>query len=278
MDLTNVKAYTVVNQASSDVSVSPGDQFLGAGSWLYSAPHPDVKRLIDVTGVEGEESWITIEQNNVRISAATPLGYLAAYEWPETLPAGRVFPVAIEGLSASFKVIQRATVGGNISLSLAKGAIGPVCVAMDARYVLMSSSGAERVVRASNFQTGSMCNILHPGERFAAVLIPLQNMNTDWSLRRMRMTSTSHVLTSVIGLSYPDGRLRMSFSATLVYPIALEFDEFPDSYAVVKEQIDEVLPQHPYMEDQHGTARYRHAMARHLAAQVFEELSLKKDQ
>ncbi|MEM7673112.1 MAG: FAD binding domain-containing protein [Verrucomicrobiota bacterium] len=273
MDLTNVKAYTAITQADEDVAVGPGDQFLGAGSWLYSAPHPDVKRLVDVLHVEGEEDWVKIEHQMVRISAATPLGWLAKYQWPEHLRAGAVFPVAIQGVSASFKVIQRASVGGNIALSLAKGAIGPICVAMDAEYVLVSSSGTERIVTASDFQTGSMCNVLRPGERVAAVLIPEENMDADWALKRIRMTTTSHVATSVIGLKYPSGKLRINFSATLVYPVALQFESMPENFDEIEARVDAELPQHPYMEDQHGTARYRHAMARNLASEVFGALS-----
>ncbi|MGB0371780.1 MAG: FAD binding domain-containing protein [Opitutales bacterium] len=273
MDLTNVKAYASIKESEGHVAVGPGDQFLGAGSWLYSAPHPEVKRLVDLTEIETEKKWLRFGDRMVRISSATPLGWLAQYTWPENCVAANVFPVAIEGLSASFKVIQRATVGGNIALSLAKGAIGPVCVALGAEYELVSSSGVERRVDAASFQTGSMCNILNPGERLAAVWVPLKNLEAQWSLKRIMMTTTSHVATSVIGLRYSDSnKLRIGISATLVYPVALEFEAFPENKEVILEKIDSVLPRHPYMEDQHGSARYRHAMARHLAGQVFDEL------
>lgn len=274
MDLTNVKAYAAMKgKDARAVAVGPGDQYLGAGTWLYSAPHPAIKRLIDVTEVEPEAEWIQFSSNYVRISAATRLGWLAKYQWPENMRAARVFPLAIEGLSASFKVIQRATVGGNIGLSLAKGAIGPVCVALGADYILKAASGSERSVPAATFQTGSMCNILRPGERVAAVMIPKSNMDADWAIERMRMTTTSHVLTSVIGLKYAEPeRFRMSISATLVYPLALDFSEYPESVKTLSKAIDLELPQHPYIEDQHGSARYRHAMARRLAGNVYQKL------
>lgn len=273
MDLTNVKTYCSLSSEADCVAVGPGDQYLGAGSWLYSAPHPSIKRLIDVSDVEAEDAWIKISDGVVRISAATRLGWLSRYTWPDSLRAGNVFAKAIQGLSASFKVIERATVGGNISLSLAKGAVGPACVALGAEYLLQSASGGQRRIPAQTFQTGSQCNLLKPGERLLAVLIPEKHLDADWALKRLKMTSTSHVIASVIALRYaaPD-RLRMSISATLVYPLALEFSDFPKKQEAVIEAIDNELPHHPYMEDQHGSARYRHAMARYLASEAYAEL------
>ena len=64
----------------------------------------------------------------------------------------------------------------------------------------------------------------------------------------------------------------MSISATLVYPLALDFSSYPQSETALAEALDAELPQHPYMEDQHGSARYRHAMARRLAGQMYRDL------
>lgn len=269
-----MKAYAAISQTPSEVAVGPGDQYLGAGSWLYSAPHPDIKRLIDVSQIDAEQEWIRDIRDEIHISSATPLGWLAAYKWGADLPVGALFSDAIDGLSSSFKVIDRATFGGNIALSLAKGAMGPVCVALDADYLLRSASGSERRVKASTFQTGSMLNILRPSELLVGAIIPKAHLQAHWTLKRIRMTTTSHVVTSVIGLRYRSTDLwRFSISATLVYPLALDFENKPESADIVMNRIDTVFPEHPYMEDQHGSARYRHAMARHLAALAYQELA-----
>ena len=107
-----------------DTKLRSGDQFLSGGTWLFSAPHPEALRLVDLTDDAAEPSWE--EGSGLALPAALRLGNLSRWAAASDLEAAGLFVAGINGLSSSWKIIERSTVGGNIGLSLAKGAMTPL--------------------------------------------------------------------------------------------------------------------------------------------------------
>ena len=255
-----------------DTKLRSGDQFLSGGTWLFSAPHPEALRLVDLTDDAAEPSWE--EGSGLALPAALRLGNLSRWAAASDLEAAGLFVAGINGLSSSWKIIERSTVGGNIGLSLAKGAMTPLCLALDGIYELEGPDEAKRVVSAENFQTGSMCNVLMPQEYVRRVLIPASAMHQAWALERITMTAGSHVATNVIGTWDPStGQFSLAISAVLTFPVRIDFSTPPADIKSIHDAIDARLQGNDYMDDQHGSAPYRHAMARYLAERVLAKLS-----
>ena len=144
MDLIHVNTVVRPRDEAALPGWIEGDAFVGGGTWLFSDPQPQVRRLVDLSAV----AWTPIVETSAEVVIAANCTYrqLEAHDW-SALPAGRIFATAIRSLSSSFKTYGLATVGGNIGLAFAKGMMTPVFITLDATYELATAgTGKTRLV------------------------------------------------------------------------------------------------------------------------------------
>jgi xanthine dehydrogenase small subunit len=98
------------------------------------------------------------------------------------------------------------TMAGNLATGSPIGDAAPVLLALDARLLLMSSSG-ERVVELADFATGYRDNALGPGEIVARIVVPLSATRRDVRAYKVsrRFDSDISTLSAAFALSIADG-------------------------------------------------------------------------
>lgn len=277
MDLIDVSD---IVRPRSEADIPPwqeGDAYVAGGTWLFSEPQPDVRRLIDLTDIP----WTPVELTDdvVRISATCTYDELEARA--HLLGhAGPLFSRAIRTLSSSFKTYGEATVGGNICLAYAKSMMAPVCCALGATYDLATPEGPSRRVPATLFQIGAQETIRRPGEYLRAILIPASATNGSYALRAHSYTPTSHATAMVIAAgrrapggngSEGTGATALVVSAATTHPVRVELAPgagAEDAAAAAARVCDET----PVLDDAHGSAAYRRAVVADVARRAAVDL------
>jgi CO/xanthine dehydrogenase FAD-binding subunit len=272
MDLIHVNSVVRPRAEAALPGWAEGDAFVGGGTWLFSDPQPQVRRLVDLSAL----NWIPIIEtpSEIIIAANCTYRWLEAHDWPG-LPAGRIFATAIRSLSSSFKTYGLATVGGNIGLAFAKGMMTPVFITLDATYELATaastgSAASTRLVPAAAFQTGVCKTILRPGEYVRSIHVPRVAFARRLVLRRAAHSATSHVTAMVIGATDPGtGATTLTLSGALAYPVRFTVNASASPSA----QVDAICAAHPLIADSHGSQAYRQLLLRELATEALAALA-----
>ena len=116
MDLNAVEEVGRPRVRADLPSWRPGDALLAGGTWLFSEPQPDVRRLVDLTAL----GWPASERDadGLHLAATCTLAELEALDPPADWVAASVLRPCCRALAGSFKVTGAATVGGNLCLAL----------------------------------------------------------------------------------------------------------------------------------------------------------------
>lgn len=286
MNLAGVREYI---RPSSDDQVrqwKPGCSFVAGGTWLYSEPQmsgritpgqadctdaPGVDTIIDLTAL----GWTPLKlvDQGLEIAATCRIRDLLSFEAPSEWTAGNLFKSCAEALSASFKIFNEATVGGNICLSLPAGAMISMATALHAEYTIWLNGGEITTIPSIDFHTGILDNALNPGDVLRSILLP-----DTWLRRRaiMDLRALTHIGRSaalVIATQDVDsGQVEFSISASVTKPYQLPFDSTP-SESELQTAIQDGIPADAYFDDQHGDVFYRRAMTQHLAENLRSKLS-----
>src|ERR1700712_2201945 len=170
MDLTTVE--TLARPASRAELPAPadGDLVLAGGTWVFSAPQEDARRLIDVTAL----GWESLEarEEGLEIGATCTLAELAAFELPTRWPALAIVRDCCEALRGSFKVWNTATVGGNVCLALPAAPMISLAAGLDGRCLLVSPDGVTRTMPVVEFVRGPRSTALGVGEVLRSITLP----------------------------------------------------------------------------------------------------------
>ena len=139
MDLHAVHSVTRPNAREAIGVWQPGDSFLAGGTWLFSEPQPDLRRLIDLQAL----NWpsITIDEWGLSLAATCTIAELNALGAQNLWPASALIQGCCRSLLGSFKIWNAATVGGNICMSLPAGADD--CVGQRITSALQKSGRAQ---------------------------------------------------------------------------------------------------------------------------------------
>ncbi|MBW4561482.1 MAG: FAD binding domain-containing protein [Mojavia pulchra JT2-VF2] len=250
MDLPNVEGYLSPDDVQSITNWGNGWAWLAGGTWLFSEPQPYLKVLVDTQHLGWSE--IEIQKNYLIIGATCPLIKLLEYSWSSEWIAVEGLKSAVSALAASLKVINVATVGGNICLALSVGTLAPIMVALDASYEIWNLKGESRQVAAKDFQIGSRQTILHPGEILRRVIIPLSNLTWQINYQRFSIAVTDPALAIVVS-ARNNQKLRCVIAASVAAPRLLEFDKIELS----ETQFTALLTNENFIEDARASANYR---------------------
>ncbi|WP_026735155.1 FAD binding domain-containing protein [Fischerella sp. PCC 9605] len=221
MDLLNIKTYLRPHDVQTISNWGEGWAWLAGGTWIFSEPQPHLKVLVDIQCLDWSE--IEVQEDNLVIGATCPLIKLLHYPWPSEWTAVEGFKSAISALAASLKVINMATVGGNICLALSVGTIAPIMVALNATYEIWNLNRESRQVAAKEFQLGSRQTILQPSEILRRVLIPVENLKWQVNYQRFGIAASDPALAIAVSACNPDNlQLRCAIAASVPAPRLLE--------------------------------------------------------
>jgi CO/xanthine dehydrogenase FAD-binding subunit len=246
-----------------------GDAWLAGGTWLFSEPQPELRRLIDLT-VLGWDSLVPTDAG-LQIAATCSIRELYAFAAPGDWRAAPLFTASCEAFLASFKVWNSATVGGNICMSLPAGPMITMTVALEARYTLWAADGSERTVDAADFVTGNHENVLRPGEILRCIDIPVSALRKRHTHRRFTLTHLGRsTLFMIATQSAESADLLLTVSAGTTVPMRLRFDTMP-APEELRQSID-VIPEEVWFDDPNGAPGHRRHLAKHFAEQMRIEL------
>ena len=271
MDLVNVQELISPTSEAEIPPWRPGDAYVAGGTWLFSEPQPEVRRLIDLSGLP--TAPISVGTGELRLAAGCT--YRELREQGDRLgDASELFERAVRTLSSSFKTWGLATIGGNVCLAYPKSMMAPVFSLLKAEYELRTPGGVERTVPAELFQIGAQKTVRRDGEYLRAVRIPAAALYGRFALAKESYTATSHAVAMVIGRdSVPgaEGTIRLVASAATAHPVAMEIAADATEEEAVR-AMEGALRSVQFLDDGHGSASYRNGLLRQLVANVWGEL------
>ena len=250
MDLPNIQTYLCPDNLENLTNWGNGWAWLAGGTWLFSEPQPHLNVLVDIQHLGWSE--IEIAGDNLIIGATCPLIKLLEYPWLPEWRAIAGLKTAISALAASSKVINVATVGGNICLALSVGTLAPLMVALNASYEIYNLQGELYQVAAKDFQIGFRQTILQPGEILRRVLIPLANLTWQVNYQRLSIAATDPALAIVV-TARNHQQVRCVIAASVPAPRLLEFENIE---LLAKEYITSLAKEN-FIEDARASADYR---------------------
>jgi CO/xanthine dehydrogenase FAD-binding subunit len=247
-----------------------GDAWLAGGTWLFSEPQPQLKRLVDLAPLGWDT--LSVSDSGLEIGSMCTIKQLYALAPPREWTAGPLLRICCEAFLASFKVWNSATVGGNICMSLPAGPMITLTVALQASYTLWGADGSERAVDAVDFATGNHTNILTTGEILRRITIPVDALRQRVAHRRFTLTQLGRSTVFLIGTQPPGStELILTITAGTTHPIQLRFDSMPDADTL--QQSVDAIPAASWFDDPNGTPGHRRHLARHFAEEIRVELA-----
>jgi CO/xanthine dehydrogenase FAD-binding subunit len=123
--------------------------------------------------------------------------------------------------SAAWAIRNMATVGGNFFVPPPAGDFATALLALDAELVLVHAGG-QRTVRAADFYTGFMSNVLRPGELLSEVKAPYPKGETAFIKFGRRTSNTPSVVTVATQLEMAGKKVkeaRLALNAVGPHPL-----------------------------------------------------------
>lgn len=269
MDLPNIETYLRPTDLLSVENWQQGWAPLAGGTWIFSQAEPDLKVLIDLEKLGWSE--IEIMPSGLAIGATCPMGKLRQWDCPLNWTSVKALRSAVDEL-ASFKVTNKATVGGNLCLALAASTFAPVMVALGASYEIVSSGSPPRFVPARDFQTGVQQTILQAGELLRRILIPLSNLEWQISYQRICVATAGYAVSIVVAAYNPKtAQVRFGVGASVPAPRVVEFAA-PPTPKELCEALLEQLPVDCFLEDERASAAYRQHVTKVLMQRSLSEI------
>ncbi len=244
-----------------------GDAWLAGGTALFSEPAPELRRLHDLRAF----GWapLTISSDGLEIAATCTIEQLHSFTAPTHWTAASLFKLCPEALYASWKVLQEATVGGNICLALAAGAMTGMAAALDGTALIWTPGGDSRRIPVTELVIGPSTTSLAPGELLRAISLGPEALTSEVAFRQVSLSPRGRSAALVIGRRQLDGATTISITASVPRPHVLRFPEppSPQTLAAALEEAD-----YAYYDDVHGDPDWRAHLTALLCEQVRAEL------
>jgi CO/xanthine dehydrogenase FAD-binding subunit len=270
MDLNKVTEFYQPTSLSAVPKWREGFAWLAGGTWLFSEPQPSVDALVDLDTLSWP-AWQVLPEG-LEIASTCKIAEIESFRGPSEWKAASLIPHCCRALLASFKIWNIASVGGNICLSLPAGAMISMTAALEGTATIWNLQGGSREVPVLDFVTGNHSNVLGPGELLRSIFLPEAAMRKRFAFRRFSLTSIGRSSVFLIGTLCPiTGTLRITVTASTVRPVALSFDDYPDSEELAV-AIGESVGSDLYFDDPHGTCEHRRHLTYYYAEQIRAEL------
>ena len=245
-----------------------GDAWLAGGTWLFSQPQPGLTRLIDLAGL----GWPAIEADaaGVSLSATCTIASLDRHEWPAAWIAAPLVGQCCRALLGSFKIWNRATVGGNLCLALPAGPMIALTAALDGACVIRAPDGTERRLSVRDFVLGPQVTALRPGEILRRIAMPTAALRRRTAFRRISLSPNGRSGALVIGTRDADGFV-LTVTAATPRPHQLRFPGVPEA-GELRAALAAAIPADGWYDDVHGAPDWRAHVTGLLAEAIRGEL------
>ncbi len=269
MDLNTITEIVRPRQRTDLPAWRSGDAWLAGGTWLFSEPQTSVSRLIDIADLE----WpaLQIDEQGLHVAATCKIVELDGVAFPANWTAAPLFNQCCRSFLASFKIWNAATVGGNICMALPAGPMISLTAALDGVCTIWMPNGRERRVAVLDFVLGPQRNTLAPGDLLRLIHLPLTALRRRTAFRQISLSPLGRSAALLIGTLSPDNEdFALTITASTPQPIQLTFPDLP-SAALLREKIEQTIPQSLYYNDIHGKPAWRRHMTLHFAEEIRSE-------
>ncbi len=268
MDLNTITEILTPESVADIPAMGARDAFLAGGTWLFSEPQPETNRLVDLTRLR----WAPLRatEAGLEIAATCTIATLAAFEPPPDWVAGPLIVQCCRALLGSFKILNMATVGGNICMGLPAGPMTSLCTALEGECVIWAPDRAERRMRVKDFVLGPQWNALRPGEFLRRIEIPVAALMRRTAFRQISLSPLGRSGVLLIG-ALGQG-LALTVTAATRRPVRIEFATIPQADEL-RARIGEDIPDALYYDDVHGKPEWRKHMTYVFAEQIRRELA-----
>ncbi|MFJ5881659.1 FAD binding domain-containing protein [Kitasatospora cineracea] len=249
----------------------PGDAWLGGGTYLFSEPQPDVRRLIDL-GRTGWEPLRTTPAGDLEIAATCTIAELSRFGRSARWAAAPLVEQCCRAFLASWKIWNAATVGGNLCNALPAGPMISLTAALDGGCTLLSQEGEVRRLPVRDFVRGAGAKDLRPGELLRSITLPARALERRTAFRQTSLYGLGRSAALLVGTLDPlDGELAVTVTASTVRPVRLSF-AVPPNAAAVREAVEHAIRPEEYFDDIHGRPAWRRHMTLRFAEEIRREL------
>lgn len=277
MDLNTVETTSTPRSRDELWPLGPGDSILAGGTWLFSEPQPQVRRLVDITQLGWEP--ITVTDTGIDLAATCTVAEVSALSSRLTVerPEWSAAPLlhrCCTALLASFKIWATATVGGNICLSLPAGAMISLASALDGEMTIWRADGTDHRLPVAESVTGSGTNTLGPADVLRSVRLPAAALRATTAYRKLAPSPLGRSGVVVIGrrdTAADGGRFVLSVTAATVRPYVFTFPTVPTAAEV--REAHATVGDDDWTDDAHGDPDWRCAVTLVLAEQIRRELA-----
>lgn len=243
-----------------------GDAFLAGGTWLFSEPQPELRRLVDLAALRWPPFAVT--PAGLILSATCTLAELDRIEAPADWRAMSVFAPCRAALVGSFKVWAQATVGGNLCLALPAAPMAALAVALDGDCRIWAPDGAERTIPARDFILGPRRTALAEGEALREMRLPAVALKRRAALRRASLSPLGRSAALLVGtLDEASGAMALTVTAATSRPLRLDFERLPTS-AELRAAVEDAGAAVGWHADVHGAPAWRRHMTLRLAEEI----------
>src|SRR5712672_777588 len=183
MDLNTISSVARPKSRAELPVWTAGDAWLAGGTWLFSEPQVQLRRLIDLTDLK----WPAIEVTDsaLSIAATCTVAQLDALACPPDWLAAPLIDQCCRAYLASFKIWKTATVGGNLCMSLTAGPIISLTSALDGVCTIWKADGSEQKIGVADFVIGDQRNVLSPGDLLRQIELPIAALTRRSAFRQV---------------------------------------------------------------------------------------------
>ncbi|MFC4029998.1 FAD binding domain-containing protein [Streptomyces polygonati] len=268
MDLNTV---TEIRDARHPEPWRAGDAWLGGGTYLFSEPQPQLRRLVDLS----RTGWVparVLDDGSLEIAATCTIAQLSRFGQAFDARSAPLFEQCCRAFLASFKIWNMATVGGNLCNALPAGPMISLTAALDGVCLLLAQDGTPRRVPVTDFVTGAGRKDLAEGELLRSVTLPGRALGSRTAFRQASLYGLGRSGVLVIGTLDPrDRSVAVTVTASTVRPVRLRFP-LPPSAADLSAAITSAVAEDEWFDDIHGLPRWRRHMTLRLAEEIRTEL------
>ena len=125
----------------------------------------------------------------------------------------------------------------------------------------------------TSFVTGERATVLRAGELLRSVFLPAAALATRAASRQVSLSAAGRSAVLLIATRSRSGTATVTLTAAVPRPVQVRFTRFPHPNALAQSLDDAVSGTSGYLDDVHGSARWRRAMTRRAALEVATELS-----
>jgi CO/xanthine dehydrogenase FAD-binding subunit len=269
MDLNSVETILTPRSRAELPNFSAETAILGGGTFLFSEPQPDVRRLVDITAFGWEN--LRVDAQGLHVAATCTIAALSRFVAPPEWRAAELIGRCCNSLLGSFKVWNAATVGGNICLALPAGPMTALASALDGIATIWCPDGTDRCVLTSDLVIGDGCTSLAEGEILRSILLPRAAMERAFAFRQISLTPIGRSAALLIGTRSHAGSFALTLTAATDHPIVLIFTAMPTQFELAERIDAEALAF--WFGDVHGDPRWRRHISLRFAEAIRRELS-----